>query len=129
MSEQVCTGATLQCTFGSTPSTLQLEPKNRVKGGEGEAANILDNKVGVNISPFGMCSSLSNPQVAAATSAAMGVLTPQPCLPVIPAPWQPGSTTVRIAGQPALTPESTCQCQWLGVISITDRGHRTVKVR
>ena len=56
------------------------------------AATIMDYAPLVNILPFGMCSSLANPSVASATAAALGVLTPMPCIPVIPAPWVPGRT-------------------------------------
>ena len=79
------------------------------------AATIQDFAPNVNIMPFGMCTTLSNPQVAAATSAALGVLTPQPCIPVTTSPWSPGSATVQINGAPALTATSMCQCAWGGV--------------
>ena len=73
----------------------------------------------VNISPFGMCITQANPQVAAATAAAMGVLTPQPCVPVVTAPWSPGSPCVKIQTLKALSDDSTCNCQWTGSIGIT----------
>ena len=60
----------------------------------------MDNKPFVNILPFGMCMSLANPMVAAATAAALGALTPMPCIPVTPAPWVPGSPTVLVGGMP-----------------------------
>src|SRR5262249_31677428 len=76
----------------------------------------------VNVQPFGMCTAQANPMVAAATAAAMGVLTPQPCLPVVTEPWSPGSGGFRIADVKALTSDSICGCQWAGSISITDPG-------
>jgi hypothetical protein len=65
-----------------------------------------------------MCSSPANPQVAAATAAALGVLTPMPCMPVLSAPWAPGSPTVLIGGYPALNQTSKLICNWGGVIQI-----------
>jgi hypothetical protein len=58
----------------------------------------------------------------------MGVLTPQPCVPVTAAPWTPGSPQVMIQNQPALNIASTCMCNWGGVISITNPGQTTVQV-
>ena len=75
-----------------------------------------------NIMPFGMCTSMSNPAVASATAAAMGVLTPMPCVPVIPAPGAPGCPTVLIANKPALNDSSKLTCAWGGVISINMPG-------
>ncbi len=128
MGQLVCSGATLACTFGVAPSTLTVLPVRRVDAGGAPAATIADNLPMVNVAPFGMCITPTNPQVAAATAAALGVLTPQPCIPVIPAPWTPGAPTVLIGGQPALNPESTCMCAWAGVISITQPGELTVTV-
>jgi hypothetical protein len=118
MGIQVVAGATLQCSFGMAPSVLSVLPLNLVMAGGPAAANIMDNKPMVNIMPFGMCSSPANPTVIAATAAAMGVLTPMPCIPVTAAPWAPGSPTVLIGSMPALNNGSKCLCSWAGVISI-----------
>jgi hypothetical protein len=122
MAIQVVSGATLMCSFGVAPSALNVLPLNRTMTGGPPAANIMDNKPIVNIPPFGMCTSLANPTVAAATAAALGVLTPMPCMPVIPAPWVPGSPTVLIGNMPALNNSSKCMCAWAGVISIVVPG-------
>jgi len=126
MGQVVTNSATLMCTFGAAPGTLTVPPASRVSIGSQPVANIMDNKPMANIASFGMCSSLANPQVAAATSAALGTLTPQPCVPVIPAPWAPGSPTVQAGSQPALTQASTCNCTWAGVISITNPGQASI---
>ena len=91
-------------------------------------ANIMDNKSFVNILPFGMCSSMANPAVAAATAAALGVLTPMPCIPVTIAPWMPGSPTILVGGMPALTAQSKLMCNWGGVIQIVFPGQVTTIV-
>lgn len=127
MGMQVCMGASLQCSFGVAPSTLVVLPANRVLTGT-PAANIMDNKPIVNIPPFGMCSSIANPTVAAATAAALGVLTPMPCVPVIPAPWAPGSPTVLLANMPTLNDSSKLMCAWAGVIQVVSPGQMTVQV-
>ena len=124
---QVCMGATLQCSFGAAPSTLAVLPANRTLT-QTPDANIMDNKPLVNIMPFGMCSSLANPAVAAATAAALGVLTPMPCVPVIPAPWTPGASTVLIANMPALDNNCKLMCAYAGVIQIVNPGQSTVMI-
>ena len=90
MPQQVVMGAMLTCSMGVAPSSLIVTPINRVNGESVPAANIMDHIPMTNIMSFGMCNSLANPQVAAATTAALGVLTPQPCIPVIPAPGLQG---------------------------------------
>jgi hypothetical protein len=92
------------------------------------AANIMDQKPIVNVLPFGMCTSLANPAVASATAAALGVLTPMPCIPVIPAPWAPGCAKTILDNMPALNNTSKCMCNWGGVISINYAGQATVMV-
>ena len=117
----VCGGAMLACSFGAAPSSMNVLPQNKTLTSM-PLANIMDNKPLVNIMPFGMCTCMGNPTVAAATSAAMGVLTPMPCLPVTSAPWAPGCPTVLIGGQPALNNTSKLMCNWGGVIQITYPG-------
>ena len=114
--------AQLMCTMGVAPGVLQVLPVNRVQCGKQIAANIMDSAPMVNIMPFGMCMSPANPTVAAATAAALGVLTPMPCIPNTPAPWAPGSPTVTLGGLPMLNNTSTCNCLWGGVISIVMPG-------
>lgn len=118
MPMHVCSGAMLQCSFGVAPSSLVVLPVNKIMTGNMPSANIMDNKPMVNILPFGMCSSPANPTVAAATAAALGVLTPMPCIPSTPAPWTPGAPTVLLGNLPALDDISKLMCLWGGVISV-----------
>ena len=127
MALQVCNGATLQCTFGVAPSELVVLPTNRVNTAVPDA-NIMDSVPLLNVLSFGMCASIANPEVAAATSAALGVLTPMPCIPVTPGPWVTGAPTVTLGGQPALDNESMLMCMWGGEISIVDPGQATVNI-
>ncbi|UHA73457.1 DUF4280 domain-containing protein [Paenibacillus sp. 481] len=127
MSQLVCGGAMLQCSFGSAPSTLNVLPTKRVTAAA-PIATIMDHNPVVNVPPFVMCNSIANPAVAAATAAALGVLTPAPCMPVLPAPWVPGSPTVLIGNMPALNNNSKLMCAWAGVIQITMPGQMTIQV-
>ncbi len=109
-------GALVLCSFGLAPANLNVLPSDRVLIEGTPAANITCCEP-VNIPTFGMCSSLANPEVATATAAALGVLTPMPCVPAL-TPWVPGSPTTEIGGEPALVMGSTCQCAFGGVIQI-----------
>jgi hypothetical protein len=128
MAQLVTNGASLQCSFGITPSTLSVTPEGRANASNLPAATITDNVPMKNIMPFGMCTTPSNPQVAAATAAAWGVLTPQPCIPVTTAPWTPGSATVTVGQKPALNNNCRLMCAWGGVISIISPGQLTTNV-
>jgi hypothetical protein len=127
MPNQVCTGAVLQCSFGMAPSSFIATPKT-VMTSNMDAGNIMDNKPIANIPPFGMCTSLANPTVASATAAALGVLTPMPCVPVFPAPWVPGAVTVLLTQFPALDDTCKLMCAYGGVVSVTFAGQVTHQI-
>ena len=128
MPQQVCMGAQMMCTFGVAPSSLVVLPVNRVFTDMVPDANIMDHIPMVNIMPFGMCMSPSNPAVAAATTAALGVLTPMPCIPVTPSPWTPGGITVNLGNFTTLDNISQLMCTWGGVITFVDAGEVTINV-
>ena len=123
----VCGGAALSCSFGVAPSVLNVLPAARVMSAMA-LASIMDHIPLVNILPFGMCSSVSNPMVEAATAAALGVLTPMPCVPVTSSPWVPGVPAVLIGNKPAL--DNTCKlmCNWGGVIQVVNPGQMNIMV-
>ena len=127
MSFCVCGGAMLTCSFGMAPSVLNVLPVARVVSNT-PLATIMDNVPLVNVMPFGMCQNPANPAVAAATAAAMGVLTPMPCIPVVPGPWIPGSPTVLIGGKPALNNTCKLMCAYGGVIQITNPATTNIQV-
>ena len=111
----VNSGSMLKCSQGVAPSTLAVVVPTTTGQGP-PAANIMDCAPMTNILPFGMCKSPANPTVAAATAAAMGTLTPMPCIPVT-TPWTPGSLLVKVRLFPALDATSKCMCAYGGQIS------------
>jgi uncharacterized Zn-binding protein involved in type VI secretion len=117
----VVAGAQTMCSFGLAPSILNVIPVPVMVEGRPQAT-IFDTVMGLNIVPFGVCSSLANPITAAQTAAATGVLTPGACTPTVPAPWTPGAPTVMVGGKPALTMGSTCTCIYGGMITIVNPG-------
>jgi hypothetical protein len=121
----------MMCTFGLAPSALVVLPVGKFTFTDQQPdANIMDHIPMVNIMPFGMCITLSKPQVAAATAAAMGVLTPVPCIPVTTSPWVPGAVSppVMLGNQPTLDNISILMCMWGGVITFMTPGEFTVMV-
>jgi hypothetical protein len=128
MAKLVVQGAQLQCTMGAAPASFAVAVPHEVDADETAAGTVDDYVPNTNVPGFGVCQSMSNPQVAAATSAAMGVLTPQPCVPVITAAWTPGASVTTIGDRPALTDSCRCLCQWGGSISITSAGQEDVEV-
>jgi hypothetical protein len=123
----VVEGAVLQCSMGSSSSALSVSRAD-VEADEEASGNINDYAPSKNIAPFGACRSLSNPEVASATSGAAGVLTPQPCVPVVSQAWQPGSRSVEVGGVAALHDACSCACAYGGTISVTSAGQDDVEV-
>lgn len=122
MAEIVVAGASAVCSFGTAQGTICGGSQTACMAG-GKPAAIIQDAQPSSITPFGMCTSLANPQVAAATAAAMGVLTPQPCVLVPAGAWTPMKPGVLVSGQPCLTRDSTLVCgNGGGMISITDPG-------
>ena len=115
MANPVVMGTPCTCTFGTVPIPIMVSSQQTVITSNMPQATIMDNK----FLPFGMCSSLANPAVAAATAAAAGVLTPQPCIPAIAAPWVPGAPTVAVCGKVLLNDSSKLMCNFGGTISPT----------
>ncbi len=115
MANPVVQTAVCTCTFGAAPAVLPVTSQQTVMSCNMLQATIMDNKPPT----FGMCASLANPTVAAATAAALGVLTPMPCIPVTPAPWAPGAPTVLVCGKPLLNNTSKLICAYGGVIQVS----------
>jgi len=125
----VVSGAQLMCPFGTAPGTLNTSSQVTALGCSKPVATIMDIAPGSNITPFGMCCSLVNPQVAAATAAALGVLTPQPCAMMPAGPWRATKPTVLVGGKPVLTQDSMLTCgMGMGMISIVSPGQMKIVI-
>lgn len=120
----VVEGATLECSFGDKESQLKLSMHHNVYIRDKAQANILDFKPNMNIMPFGKCSSLSNPTVAAATAANQGRLQKMPCVPMVTMPWMGGKADTIVDNGAALLDKSTNMCLWCGKITIKDDGQK-----
>ncbi len=127
MADATVSLAMIKCSFGAAPVPLNVLPTSGV-----QAPTPLGNTMAyapmTNVPTFGMCSSPSNPTVIAATAAAMGVLTPMPCVPATAAPWIPGAPTVLTGSMPTLTSSCNLLCMWAGQISISFAGQTAVTV-
>lgn len=124
----VCAGATVQCSFGQAPSVLNV-PAGQVTCGT-PLVKASDFVPFTNVQPFGACMSLANPTVAAATAAAQGVLTPQPCAPQTVSPWVPGGPVkVTATKLPIVQNTDTLLCLWGGVIRVVTPGQTLAVVK
>lgn len=111
----MCQATILKCSFGNLPTPLMVLPDKKVKAMFPVAVKT-DTVPLLNILPFGMCSNPANPMVAAATAAAMGVLTPMPCIPCTASPWSKPCSKVKVKGKEAVSMESELQCSFGGTI-------------
>lgn len=125
MAAAVVSGAAVQCTMGMAPGQLLVTSQTMVLAGGRPAATIADAAPITNISPCGMCTSMGNPQVAAATAAALGVLTPMPCIPAPAGIWQCAGTPI-VGGKPGLSTDATLTCSYGGCLRIISPGQMTV---
>lgn len=95
----------------------------------GSPVGVVDDIGAANVPSFGMCRSLLNPQVAAATAAAEGVLTEQPCRPVL-SPWTSQSgQRVTIGAETALDSSCQCLCAWQGQVTVADPGQDAASIQ
>jgi hypothetical protein len=118
----VCNGAQIKCSMGDATSILQVLPDRKILLDGQPQGNIMDFQPMSNIKPFGLCKSLANPTVAAATAANYGRLQPMPCIPNTTSPWQNGETALLLKQHPALCKDSKLQCIWGGMIEFIDSG-------
>ncbi len=118
----VCEGALLRCPFGNVSTPLNLTRQNNISGTL-PYANVNDHIPIHNIVPFGMCSSMMNPTVAAAMAATSGILTPMPCMPVTNSAWTNPSEKVEIDNAKAITVNSRLYCIWGGLIEVSFPGY------
>lgn len=120
MPQFLTTATLLECNMGMAPIPFVAD---ELPGAPKEmgltAATIVQFVPMKNIMPFGMCKSLANPTVASATAAAMGALTPMPCVPVTAAPWAPPSVCTKHMGIPMATASSVCVCSFGGLIKVS----------
>lgn len=119
----LCHGATLKCSQGDATSIYTVLPtkKNFLDGNP--LAVVSDIKPMVNIKSFGMCKSMANPTVAAATAANHGRLQKMPCIPNTIGIWSEG---INHFLSDEMTPcdKSKCMCAYAGEISVVDVGQK-----
>lgn len=114
--------AKLQCGCGSQESALKVPVDHKTDINDKHQANIKDHKPNLNVQSFGLCGSMANPEVAAATAANWGNLKKMPCKPVTLTPWIDGKSDVLLDREPALLSTSILNCRWSGTIRIIDCG-------
>lgn len=128
MPNPVVLGSLIKCSKGIAPVPLTVLPVNRVFAQGPPIATVRDRIPFVNILPFGMCNSATNPAVIAARAAALGAQVPGPCVPLVTGDWSPGSRKAKVGGAKVLTKNSTCKCAWQGDISVVSTSAVRIQV-
>lgn len=123
----VVSGASCVCNFGTSSGNLTVTSQMQSMADGKPMATTSDNS-NSNITPFGMCNSPTNPQVIAATAAALGVFTPQPCQMSSAGSWIPSQTAVTAGGKPVLTNDCSCKCAFGGEIKVSSPGQTKVTI-
>jgi hypothetical protein len=122
----VVSGFKLKCNFGSMDATVNIPAAGVGCSGKEYV------KTPADVIPFmsvncGMCKSMMNPQVAAATAAAMGTLVQQPCMkPVLALPI--GAQKTEAYGMPVATKMTPMICPFGGKLEMTDPGQKDITV-
>jgi hypothetical protein len=114
MPSLVCTGATLQCSYGAVPATFAA---SGTQTSAGSPVGVVTDVEVANVLSFGICSSPANP--------AKSPVNPPPCTPLL-VPWSPGSAQVTIDEVSALDDSSQCTCVYLGVVMVSTAGQTAV---
>lgn len=117
----LCSGTTLKCTQGDAQSEYAVLPTKKVFINNKPLAVVSDMKPIVNIKPFGMCKSMANPTVAAATAANKGHLRKMSCIPNTVAPWSNG-VKYFMSEEPVPCDKSKLICAYAGEISVVKAG-------
>lgn len=115
MKPVIVQGTLLKCGFGNAPTPIMVMPDKKVNAMLPVAVKT-DHIPFLNIFSFGMCSNPANPLVAAATAAALGVLTPMPCIPCTTQDWTGACSKVKVRGKEALNMDSKLSCLYGGSI-------------
>lgn len=118
MGNLICSNALMSCSFGMIPSAFQATNCMQVMA-SGIVGNVMD-ATPANLMNFGMCMSMANPMVASATAIALGVLTPQPCLPVPMGLWITPKMNILIKNAPALSSDAKLFCAYGGIIQFNN---------
>ena len=114
-------GAMAQCPMGAAPAPVIFLPGTALAP-TGPLGMIADCIPFMNIIPFGVCMSLANPSTAALTAAALGVLTPGPCLPTPAGTWLPTEPSALGIRGPVITADSMLICAFGGCIKLSIPG-------
>ncbi|MDR3155896.1 MAG: DUF4280 domain-containing protein [Holosporaceae bacterium] len=121
----LCMGALASCSaFGAAPTPLTFLPST-IMGSAGPIGTMPDCIPFANITPFGVCRSILNPTTAALTAAALGVLTPGPCIPTPAGAWIPTKPTVMSAKGPTISNDAMLMCAYGGQIKALVPGQFT----
>ena len=113
------TGSLAKCSFGMAPMPLTFLPTSMTIACGMPVGACTDCIPFLNVPPFALCTSLCNPTTAALTAAALGVLTPGPCIPVPVGMWIPTAPTTMVMTGPVITNSSMLPCAYGGMISIS----------
>jgi hypothetical protein len=96
-----------------------------IMGSTGPIGTMSDCIPFANITPFGICRSILNPTTAALTAAALGVLTPGPCIPIPAGVWIPVKPTVISPKGPIINNDAMLICAYGGLIKAIVPGQFT----